>query len=61
MKHDSQKEEYKARLLVRGLKEMDDLQSHSPTALRESAKLFYSIAANEGCHLRLLDILADFL
>ena len=61
LKHDGQKEEYKARLLVRGLQEMDDLQSDSPTALRASAKLFYSIAANEGCHLRLLDIWADFL
>ena len=61
MKHDGQKVEYKARLLVRGLQEMDDLQFDSPTALRASAKLFYSIAANEGCHLRLLDIWADFL
>ena len=46
LKHDGQKEEYKARLLVRGYQGMYDRQSNSLTALRESQKLFYSIAAN---------------
>ena len=61
LKHDGQKEEYKARLLIRGLQEMDDLQSDIPTALRESAKLFYSIAANEGFNCRSIDIRTTFL
>ena len=36
-------------------------QSDSPTALRESTKLFYSIAANEGFDLKVTDIKAAFL
>ena len=40
---------------------MSDPQSDSPTALRESAKLFYSIGANQGFHLRSIDIRAAFL
>ena len=37
------------------------MQLNSLTAFRESAKLFYSIAANKYFYLRLIDILAVFL
>ena len=60
-KQDGQKEDFKARLVARGFQEMGDPQSDSPTALRESAKLFYSIAANENFNLRSIDIKAAFL
>ena len=36
-------------------------QSDSPTMLRESMKLFFSVAANENFNLRSIDIRAAFL
>ena len=60
MKDDGQKEEYKARIIVKGYQEMIDPQSDSPTALRKSAKLFYSITANKGFLLRAISIRATF-
>ena len=36
-------------------------QSDSPTMLRESMKLFFAVAANEGFKLRSIDIRAAFL
>merc|ERR1712105_528889 len=49
------------RLVVRGFPEIVNPQSYSPTALRESSKLFYAIADNEGFCLRSMDISATFL
>ena len=61
LKQDGQKEDVKARLVARGFQETVDPQSDSPTALRESNKLFYAIAANENFNLRSMDIKAAFL
>ena len=58
---DGQKQDYKAQLVARGFQETIEPQSDSPTALRESGKLFYSVAANEGFELRSIDIRAAFL
>ena len=40
---------------------MNDPQSDSPTMLRESMKMFFSVAANENFKLRSIDIKAAFL
>ena len=58
---DGQKTKYKARLVACGFQETLEPQADSPTALKESGKLFYLIAANEGFALRLIDIRAAFL
>ncbi len=61
-KQDGQKEDYKGRLVARGFQEnINPPQSDSPTALRESNKVFYAMAANEGFDLRSMDIKAAFL
>ena len=60
-KHDGQKQEIKARLVARGFQEEDKPQSDSPTVLKESMKLFWAIAANEGFKLQAIDIRAAFL
>ena len=61
-KQDGQKEDYKGRLVARGFQEnINPPQSDSPTALRESNKVFYAMAANEGFNLRSMDIKAAFL
>ena len=60
-KADGQKTEYKGRLVTQGFQEKSAPQSDSPTMLRESLKLFFSIAANEGFSLRSVDIRAAFL
>ncbi len=58
---DGQKTEYKGRLVARGFEEKSAPQSDSPTMRRESLKLFFSIAANEGFKLRSVDIRVAFL
>ena len=61
-KQDGQKTDVKARLVARGFQEnVDPPQADSPTALRESNKMFYAVAANEGFDLRSIDIRAAFL
>ena len=47
--------------MARGFQEKEAPQSDSPTMLRESMKLFFSVAANEGFDLRSIDIRAAFL
>ena len=44
-KHDGQKKKIKARLVCQGFKETDKAQSDSPTAHRESLRLFLSLCA----------------
>ena len=46
---------------AKGYEEKDALQSDSPTMLRESIKMFFSVAANEDFELRKIDIRAAFL
>ena len=58
---DGQKNEYKGRLVAKGYQEKSAPQADSPTMRRESLKLFFSIAANEGFKLRSVDIHAAFL
>ena len=58
---DGQKTDYKGRLVARGFQEKSAPQSDSPTMRRESLKLFFSLAANEGFGLRSIDIRAAFL
>ena len=60
-KADGQKTEFKGRLVAKGFQEKESPQSDSPTMLRESLKLFFSVVANEGFELRSIDIRAAFL
>ena len=60
-KHDGQKTNVKARLVARGFQESNKPQADSPTALRESLKMFLAVAANEGFELSAVDIRAAFL
>ena len=60
-KHDGQKTDYKARLVARGFQEEYKPQADSPTAMKESIKMFLAIAANEGFNLQSMDIRAAFL
>ena len=55
-KADGQKTDYKGRLVARGFQVKEAPQSDSLTMLRESMKLFFSVAANEGFQLRSVDI-----
>ena len=60
--HDGQKMKVKARLVARGFQEIDKEQSDSPTAQRESLRLFLAAAANIGVQsLRSIDISAAYL
>ena len=43
------------------MKKKDAPQSDSPTMLRESIKMFFSVATNEDFELRKIDIRAAFL
>jgi hypothetical protein len=52
---------YKGRLVAKGFHEEVKPQSDSPTAMRESIKIFLSIAANEAFELESVDIHAAFL
>merc|ERR1712030_23632 len=60
-KADGQKCEYKGRLVAKGFQEKSSPQADSPTMRRESLKLFFALAANEGFQLRSVDIRAAFL
>ena len=51
----------KARFVVKGCQEQLDPRSDSPTASRDSFKLFLSLAANEDFHLKSLDVTSAFL
>ena len=60
-KHDRQKTQYKARLVAKGFQETMKPQSDSPTALRESLKVFLAVSANMDFEIASLDIRAAFL
>ena len=59
--HDGQKTKCKARIVAKGFHEKEKPQSDSPTALRESVKIFLAVAANEAFELESVDIRAAFL
>ena len=60
-KADRQKLQIKGRLVAKGFQEGEKPQSDSPTLLRESLKMYFAVAANEGFKLRSIDIRAAFL
>ena len=60
-KHDGQKQAYKARLVAKGFQEIDQPQSDSPTAAKESFKLLMALAANQNFKVVSMDIRAAFL
>ena len=51
----------KGRLVAKSFQEKESPQSDSPTMLRESMKMFFSVAANEDFELRKIDIRVAFL
>ena len=51
----------KARFVVKGCQERTDPRSDSPTASKDSFKLFLTIAANENFKLKCLDVTSSFL
>ena len=51
----------KRRIVARGYQEGKKLQSDLPTLLRESLKMYFALAANEGFRLRSIKIRAAFL
>ena len=51
----------KSRLVVRGFEEREVPQSDSPTASKDSCKLFLSICANENFRIMSLDVTSAFL
>merc|ERR1712115_421865 len=59
--HDGQKQDYKARLVAKGFQEIDQPQSDSPTAAKESFKLLMALAANQNFKVVSMDIRAAFL
>ena len=59
--HDGQKVDFKARLCVRGFKELEDPRSDSPTAAKETNKMVTAIAANEGWEIISIDVTSAFL
>ena len=60
--HDGQKTKVKARLVAKGFQEKEKIQSDSPTAQKESLKLFLAVAALQNIDkVRSLDIAAAFL
>ena len=59
---DGQKCKYKSRLVAQGFKEVERAQSDSPTANRESLRMFLSISASLGFeNLTGIDVSAAFL
>jgi len=60
-KSDGQKQKVKGILVAKGFQEKEVPQSDSPTMLRESMKMFFTVAANEEFELRKIDIRAAFL
>ena len=59
--HDGQKQDYKARLVAKGFQELDQPQSDSPTAAKESFKLLMALSANFNFKIVSMDIRAAFL
>ena len=59
-KADGQKSEVKGRIVAKGYQEGKKPLSDSPTLLRESLKIYFALAANEGFKLRSYDIRAAF-
>merc|ERR1711895_202078 len=59
--HDGQKQDYKARLVAKGFQEIDEPQSDSPTAAKESFKLLMALSANFNFKIVSMDIRAAFL
>ena len=59
--HDGQKQDYKARLVAKGFQEIDQPQSDSPTAAKESFKLLMALSANFNFKIVSMDIRAAFL
>ena len=51
----------KARFVVKGCQEKSDPRSDSPTASKDSFKLFLALAANENFDLKTLDVTSAFL
>merc|ERR1712236_51225 len=60
-KHDGQKQDYKARLVAKGFQEIDQPQSDSPTAAKESFKLLIVLSGNFNFKIVSMDIRAAFL
>ena len=60
-KADGQKSQVKGRIVAKGYQEGKKPQSVSRTLLRESLKMYFALAANEGFELRSIDIRAAFL
>merc|ERR1712002_1265992 len=60
-KHDGQKQNYKARLVAKGFQELDQPQSDSLTAAKESFKLLMALSANYKFKMVSMDIRAAFL
>ena len=54
-KADNQNKDIKGRLMARGFQEQKSPPMDSPTMLRESLKMYFAIAANEGFSLRSID------
>ena len=52
---------FKARLVVRGFEEEVYPQSDSPTANRDSFKIFLALAANEDLEIKSMDVKSAFL
>merc|ERR1712002_1378733 len=59
--HDGQKQDYKARLVAKGFQELDQPQSDSPAAAKESFKLIMALSANFSYKMVSMDIRAAFL
>jgi hypothetical protein len=55
-KHDGQKKQFKARLVAKGFQEEVKPQADSPTALKESFKIFNALVANEDFDMEAMDI-----
>ena len=60
-KADAHKSQVKGRIVAKRFQEGEKPQSDSPTLLRESLKMYFAVAANEGFKLRSIDIRAAFL
>ena len=60
-KHDGQKTDFKARLVVRGFQEIEKPHLDSVTVAKESLKLFMAVAAKKGFELAAGNIRAAFL
>ena len=60
-KSDGQKSQIKGRIVAKGYQEGKKPQSDSPALLRESLKMYFALAANEGFRLRSIDIRVAFL